>query len=50
MGQAVETGDILIKIKIDAILSEEDLDIFLWLGKTDNPVKKVIVCFLSSNA
>jgi len=27
-GQAVETGDILIKIKIDAMLSEEELDIF----------------------
>jgi hypothetical protein len=27
-GQAVDTGDILIKIKIDAMLSEEELDIF----------------------
>jgi propionyl-CoA carboxylase alpha chain len=27
-GQTVETGDILIKIKIDAMISEEELDIF----------------------
>jgi biotin carboxyl carrier protein len=27
-GQTVETGDILVKIKIDSVPSEEELDIF----------------------